>query len=675
MQTARSASRTCSASRVGGRVDGDRLDAELVQRADHAHGDLAAVRDEHAREHQTASSGCAPTGSSSNRSWPNSTGSRVLDVDRADDPVRVRLDLVHQLHRLEDAERLARARRRRPPRRTAARPAAARGRRCRPSAPRRARSRPRGRRDRRLGCAPSSAAATGASAARSGSARAAHGDAHARLLDRHLADARLLDDADDLADPLRARLVDAARDEAVVAAARGRGSCAAAARPPRRRARAAAAPPRSRRAPPPPRAASSSVDRCLRPAGAPPESSSTARCDGRVDRARRRAEAALDRARAARRRRSGSGSPRARGAAPASRGSGRSARRAAASRPRSRIRASSSSTSSRRSPAACARRCASSAADEARRQVVLGGAHGDPRRERRHRLVADVLVDELRRLPERVDVDAGVEPEPGERRRERLAGDAVERERDRVDGAGDRGRRRRAPPRARRRARCRPRPGSRGRPAGRSPRASAPTSSLRALRLQRAGRVVEEHARGAELGQLARLLDERLRLARVAGAVDEAGVELAAGGGDRLAGLAQVRDVVQRVVQAEDVDPALGRGGDEAAHEVAADRPRADEEAAAQRHRERRLRARLERADPLPRALDAAAHGACRRRRRRRPRGTRSRRRRGSRRAAAAPPSASARRAAPGRAGGSSCRRARARAETLRARLRQAREM
>ena len=36
---------------VGGRVDGDRLDAELVQRTDDAHGDLAPVRDEHAFEH------------------------------------------------------------------------------------------------------------------------------------------------------------------------------------------------------------------------------------------------------------------------------------------------------------------------------------------------------------------------------------------------------------------------------------------------------------------------------------------------------------------------------------------------------------------------------------------------------------------------------------------------
>ena len=75
------------------------------------------------------------------------------------------------------------------------------------------------------------------------------------------------------------------------------------------------------------------------------------------------------------------------------------------------------------------------------------------------------------------------------------------------------------------------------------------------------------------------------------------------------AGLAEVRDVVERVVQTEDVDPVLGGGRDEAAHEVGADGARADEEAAAQRQPERRRRARLQRADPLPRALDAAADG------------------------------------------------------------------
>ena len=52
MHTAVVGERDVQRVRVRGRVDGDCLDAELVQRADHAHGDLATVRDEHAREHR-----------------------------------------------------------------------------------------------------------------------------------------------------------------------------------------------------------------------------------------------------------------------------------------------------------------------------------------------------------------------------------------------------------------------------------------------------------------------------------------------------------------------------------------------------------------------------------------------------------------------------------------------
>ena len=104
------------------------------------------------------------------------------------------------------------------------------------------------------------------------------------------------------------------------------------------------------------------------------------------------------------------------------------------------------------------------------------------------------------------------------------------------------------------------------------------TSSLRAVRLQRSGRIVQEHARHAELGQLRRLLDERLGLAGRAGAVDEPGGELGARGGDRLGGLAEVRHVVQRIVEPEDVDAVLRRRGDEAPDEVGVDGMRADEE-------------------------------------------------------------------------------------------------
>ena len=129
------------------------------------------------------------------------------------------------------------------------------------------------------------------------------------------------------------------------------------------------------------------------------------------------------------------------------------------------------------------------------------------------------------------------------------------------------------------------------------------------VRLESATRIVDERARRFDLRQLARLLDELVDRALVSGAVDEAGVELLAGRHDRFARLVQVGDVVERVVQAEDVDPVLGGRGDETADEVGADGARADEETAAERQPEWRRRPRLQRPDPLPGALDAAADG------------------------------------------------------------------
>ena len=179
----------------------------------------------------------------------------------------------------------------------------------------------------------------------------------------------------------------------------------------------------------------------------------------------------------------------------------------------------------------------------------------------------------------------------------------------------DRGRRR---SRSARRAdgfeRCRERvasrhPGSRGPPAGRSPR-GAPTSSWArwgSSELEGSWRRIRT---APSSGSFFACSTRVLGLARVARAVDEPGVELALRSGDRLARLPQVGDVVQRVVEPEDVDPALGRRGDEPAREISADRPRTDEESASQRHRKRRLRARLERPDPLPWALDATVDGA-----------------------------------------------------------------
>ena len=184
---------------VGGRVDRDRLDAELVQRADHAHRDLAAVRDEDAAK-QEAGRGAARARTGAGRTRPAARSGR----GSSGRPPRLRLDLVHQLHRLEDAERLP-----------------GRDRVALLDERRRARLRRavEGADHRRLDAdepfvtggalagsssAPPSVAAAPERARRRRAVRSTAGPRRAcRLLDRHLADAGLLDDADDLADPLR----------------------------------------------------------------------------------------------------------------------------------------------------------------------------------------------------------------------------------------------------------------------------------------------------------------------------------------------------------------------------------------------------------------------------------------------------------------------------------------
>ena len=244
--------------------------------------------------------------------------------------------------------------------------------------------------------------------------------------------------------------------------------------------------------------------------------------------------------------------------------------------------------------------------DEADRKLVLRGANGDARRERRDGLVADVLVDEVRGIPQLLHVDPGLEADPGERLRDRLGRDAVHRQRDRVDGRRDH---------VRAGARCfegrseRVAAGALGVEPDRQPRDLAQLGDelARAVRLQDRGRVVQQQARGTELRQALRRVDERFV---AAAAVEDARLELLARLDDRLGRLAQVVDVVQRVVQTEDVDAALGGARDEATGEIAADGARADEEPAAEGERQRRLRPALQRADALPRALDAAAHGA-----------------------------------------------------------------
>ena len=86
---------------VGLRMDGHRLDAQLLAGGDDAEGDLSPVGDEYLLEH------VASARLDREQFFAELDRLRVLRVDRHDRARRVRLDLVHEFHRLDDAERLA----------------------------------------------------------------------------------------------------------------------------------------------------------------------------------------------------------------------------------------------------------------------------------------------------------------------------------------------------------------------------------------------------------------------------------------------------------------------------------------------------------------------------------------------------------------------------------------
>ena len=421
---------------VGGRVDGDSLDPELVQRPDHAHRDLAAVRDQHAREHRhqipsgrpferleleqqlpvldrlgvrrRGSCGRSPSisaltgfisfiASRMQSVWPCGDGVALLDERRL---VLAGRAVEGADHRALDA---AEARRR-----------AARDRRLVELA-RRGGVRRRDRGDRRpLG-------------------RAADAHAHAVLLDRDLVDAGLLHD---LARPRGSAPRGSARGPARRASpprSRARGSTAAAARPRRRTARAAAAPPRSTASPFALVAERVEVDLLL--GGGSPRRL-TARCERRVDRPGRVAEAAADQV--AQLVDDRPVAVRAEHVDERLRGDDVAHRRG--ERRRAGLDADAVDLVEHLvEPAAGVARAQLDVGgrDERDRDLPPRGAHGDPRQQRRRGRVAEVLVDEVGGLPEHVLVDARVEPEPGERLRGRLGRDAVRGERDGIDGAGD----------------------------------------------------------------------------------------------------------------------------------------------------------------------------------------------------------------------------------------------
>ena len=135
------------------------------------------------------------------------------------------------------------------------------------------------------------------------------------------------------------------------------------------------------------------------------------------------------------------------------------------------------------------------------------------------------------------------------------------------------------------------------------------TSSPPAAGVEGAGRVVEHDPLGTQLAQPAGGLDEVCATVRRA-RVHEPGIERGARIAHRCGRNLQIVDVVERVVQAHDVDARLDGAQDEAAHEIVIRRPRADQEAPAQGHHQRGVaHPHLECPDALPGALDARIHG------------------------------------------------------------------
>ena len=179
--------------------------------------------------------------------------------------------------------------------------------------------------------------------------------------------------------------------------------------------------------------------------------------------------------------------------------------------------------------------------DEPGGKAVLRRARRDPRGKRSDGLVADVLVDEIGGVPELSGGHAGVEAEAGERARDSFARGSMEDERDRVDGGGDQvgagpGRLDRRGKGAASRALAVQADGEVARLTDRLDQLAD------AMRLERPGRVVDQHAGCAELGKALGLGDERLDLSGRACAVHEARIEFSLGGSDRLARLPQVRE-------------------------------------------------------------------------------------------------------------------------------------
>ena len=106
-------------------------------------------------------------------------------------------------------------------------------------------------------------------------------------------------------------------------------------------------------------------------------------------------------------------------------------------------------------------------------------------------------------------------------------------------------------------------------------------------RIERARGIMEKDARGAQLLETLRPLEQHLGFAGETRAVHEPYGKLFFRRSNRLGSLPKVRKVVQRIVEPEDVDAAGGRAPDETTDKIPRKRSRTDEEAATQRNSQR----------------------------------------------------------------------------------------
>ena len=296
--------------------------------------------------------------------------------------------------------------------------------------------------------------------------------------------------------------------------------------------------------------------------------------------------------------------------------------------------------------------------DEADRQARDGGAQDDPRRHRQRRHARrDVRVDEPRRVPDPVDVDAVLDLEarsaPRTAPRPTPGSGATRPDRPRPRSA----RRRGGPPRPPSRAPCRRCPGSRGRRARPRPRpaarrrcrhvpgSSAPAESCRSTRS--APSSASRRAFSITRSRLP-IWPEKARPAYSRPPASRTAAAAAARFSTSFSGSCRRKTSIP--LSAADRMKRRTRSS-ETGFEPTRNRPRT-------RDLQRRLRAaRPQRPDPVPGALDARAAPRRRSSRRPTPRGRRTRRRPGSRPPRAPSPWTRCRPAAAGTGAGRWCRR------------------